>query len=166
MAGHEHRLTARHRAVGHIEPFDQLGALGHGHHQLAPIQQRIHPVGQVVTCRQAAPLALTTPPMTTRPRSKGLPADPIEALVVTQLCDALRAPPLVQAVWDRVRRIAPGMREPQVVLPMRRLAELWSTLFPAEQRRLAQLLIERVVIGTGAWRSSGTIPTGSRWPRS
>lgn len=42
---------------------------------------------------------------------------------------------------------------------MRRLAELWSTLFPPEQRRLAQLLIERVVIGDGGmeilWHDAG-----------
>ena len=46
-----------------------------------------------------------------------------------------------------------------VVLPMRNLAGLWQRLFPAEQCRLAQLLIERVVIADGGleiiWRDQG-----------
>ncbi len=52
-----------------------------------------------------------------------------------------------------------GLTEPQVVLPMRNLASLWRELFPAEQCRLAQLLIERVVIADGGleiiWRDQG-----------
>jgi hypothetical protein len=46
-----------------------------------------------------------------------------------------------------------------VVLKMRILAGLWRWLFPAEQCRLAQLLIERVVIADGGleiiWRDQG-----------
>ncbi len=43
----------------------------------------------------------------------------------------------------KVQHIRPDLTEPQVVLPMRNLASLWRELFPAEQCRLAQLLIER-----------------------
>jgi site-specific DNA recombinase len=53
----------------------------------------------------------------------------------------------------------PDLSEPEVVLPMRNLAGLWQQLFPAEQCRLAQLLIERVVIADGGleiiWRDQG-----------
>lgn len=53
----------------------------------------------------------------------------------------------------------PDLTEPQVVLSMRNLASLWRELFPAEQCRLAQLLIERVVIADGGleiiWRDQG-----------
>jgi len=42
---------------------------------------------------------------------------------------------------------------------MRRLATIWQQLFPVEQCRLAQLLIERVVIADGGleivWRDQG-----------
>ncbi|NAU49706.1 recombinase family protein, partial [Klebsiella pneumoniae] len=75
-----------------------------------------------------------------------LPAGPIEELVTQQLVAALSAPHTVQAVWDRVRVIRPDLSEPEVVLPMRNLANLWQHLFPAEQCRLAQLLIERVIV--------------------
>ena len=51
------------------------------------------------------------------------------------------------------------LSEPQIVLPMRNLASLWRELFPTEQCRLAQLLIERVVIADGGleiiWRDQG-----------
>lgn len=46
-------------------------------------------------------------------------------------------------------------------MPMRQLATAWPSLFPAEQRRLAQLLIERVLIGDGGleilWRDAGWV---------
>ena len=92
-------------------------------------------------------------------RHGSLPAEPIEALVVEQIVAVLQAPHIVQAVWDRMQHTRPDLTEPQVVLPMRHLAAMWGTLYPAEQRRLARLLIERVVLGdTGleiVWRDCG-----------
>lgn len=88
-----------------------------------------------------------------------LPAVAIEELVTQQIVAALSAPHMVQAVWDRIRELRPEMTEPQVVLPMRQLATVWQQLFLAEQCRLAQLLIERVVIAEGGleiiWRDHG-----------
>ena len=92
-------------------------------------------------------------------RHGSLPAEPIEALVVEQIVMALQAPHIVQRVVDRMHVIRPDLDEPQVVLPMRNLAAMWPTLYPTEQRRLAQLLIERVVIADGGleiiWRDQG-----------
>jgi len=80
-------------------------------------------------------------------------------LVTQQIVAALSASHMVQAVWDRIRELRPEMTEPQVVLPMRQLSTVWQQLFPAEQCRLAQLLIERVVIADGGleiiWRDHG-----------
>ena len=88
-----------------------------------------------------------------------LPAAPIEELVTQQIVAALSAPHIVQSVWDRMQQIRADLTEPQVVLPMRNLAAMWQQLFPAEQCRLAQLLIERVVIADGGleiiWRDQG-----------
>lgn len=88
-----------------------------------------------------------------------LPAEPIEALVTEQLVLALQAPLITQMVVDRMRVIRPDIDEPQVVLPMRNLAAMWPTLYPAEQRRLAQLLIDRVMLGDDGleivWRDLG-----------
>ena len=90
-----------------------------------------------------------------------LPAEPTEALVVEQVCQVLRAPESVQAVWDRVRESGLDLDQARVVVPMRQLATVWPSLFPAEQRRLAQLLIERVLIGDDGleilWRDAGWV---------
>lgn len=92
-------------------------------------------------------------------RHGALPAAPIEELVTQQLMDALAAPHVVQSVWNRILQVRPNLTEPQVVLPMRNLASLWRELFPAEQCRIAQLLIERVLIADGEleiiWRDPG-----------
>ena len=92
-------------------------------------------------------------------RFGSLPAEPVEELVVAQVQDALSAPHFVQAVWNKVRGQRPEFSEPDVVLPMRQLATMWPQLFRAEQCRLVQLLIERVVLGdTGMeiiWSASG-----------
>ncbi|MFU8816924.1 MAG: recombinase family protein, partial [Pseudomonadales bacterium] len=90
-----------------------------------------------------------------------LPAESIEALVVEQVCQVLRAPESVQAVWDRVSESGLDLDQARVVMPMRQLAAVWPSLFPAEQRRLAQLLIERVLIGDDGleilWRDAGWV---------
>ena len=92
-------------------------------------------------------------------RHGALPAGPVEELVTQQIVSALQAPHFVQAVVDRVRQVRPDMDEPEIVLPMRNLATMWPTLYPAEQRRLAQLLIERVVLAESGleirWRDIG-----------
>jgi hypothetical protein len=77
-----------------------------------------------------------------------VPAEPLEELVLTQVQEALSAPHVVQAVWDAVRRQYREISEPEVVLPMRRLAMMWPQLFPAGQYRLVRLLVDRVVIGS------------------
>ena len=88
-----------------------------------------------------------------------LPAAPIEELVIQQIVAALSAPHIVQSVCDRLQALRPDISEPEVVLPMRRLAAMWKQLFPVEQYRLAQLLIERVIVADGGleivWRHQG-----------
>ena len=88
-----------------------------------------------------------------------LPAAPIEELVIQQILAALSAPHSVQSVWDRLQSMRPDISEPEVVLPMRRLATMWLQLLPVEQCRLAQLLIDQVIVADGGleivWRDQG-----------
>lgn len=88
-----------------------------------------------------------------------IPADQIEDVVVNLVLHALQSPESVQAVWNHVREQYPEIAEPTVVLAMRRLAEVWKALFPAEQVRLVNLLIERVVLLSDGvdivWRELG-----------
>ena len=90
-------------------------------------------------------------------RGAGGPAD---------LRQALSAPHIVQSVWDRLQATRADISEPEVVLPMRQLATMWQQLFPVEQCRLAQLLIERVVVADGGleivWRDAGLAGAGRR----
>ncbi|MCW7540665.1 recombinase family protein [Aquabacterium sp. A7-Y] len=88
-----------------------------------------------------------------------IPAAEIEAVVLRQVFDALRAPEAVQAVWNRVRELDPSVDEPHVVVALSRLADVWGQLFPEEQHRIVQLLIERVQITQAGveiqWRDLG-----------
>jgi len=88
-----------------------------------------------------------------------MPADQIEEVVVNLVLQALQSPESMQAVWNHVRAQYPEIAEPTVALAMRRLAEVWKALFPAEQVRLVNLLIERVVLLADGvdivWREAG-----------
>jgi DNA invertase Pin-like site-specific DNA recombinase len=88
-----------------------------------------------------------------------LPADPIEAMVLAQVHSALKAPEVVQSVWNLMREQHPELSEPQVVLPLCQLGKVWAQLFPAEQQRIVQLLIERVILRDDGieirWREMG-----------
>jgi DNA invertase Pin-like site-specific DNA recombinase len=88
-----------------------------------------------------------------------LPALAIEQMVLEQVHAALMAPEVVQSVWDTVRREHPHLSEPEVVLPLRRIGEVWAQMFPAERQRIVRLLIERVIVRENAieiaWRDAG-----------
>ena len=88
-----------------------------------------------------------------------IPADQIEEVVVNMVIGALQSPESVQSVWNQVARQYPTIDEPTVVLAMRRLADVWKQLFPEEQTRLVNLLIERVqLLSDGidiVWREVG-----------
>ena len=76
-----------------------------------------------------------------------------------QIIAALSAPHMLQVICDRVSQLDPNVGEPEAVVAMRHLATIWKQLFPAEQCRLAQLLIERVVMVADGleieWRDLG-----------
>ena len=80
-----------------------------------------------------------------------LAAEPLEELVLAQIHAALQAPERIQGVWDAVRAQGSGLTEPEVVLPMlHNFAAVWQALYPAEQQRIARLLIESVVVSADA----------------
>ena len=77
-----------------------------------------------------------------------VPAAEIEAAVVERLRGMLRAPEAVIATWRAARPECGGLSEDDVRQALTALDPLWAELFPAEQARIVQLLIERVDIGT------------------
>jgi len=73
-----------------------------------------------------------------------VPAAEIEAAVVDQLRNVLRAPEIVVRTWRAARHGTPGLTEADVREALHRFDPLWDELFPAEQARIVQLLVERV----------------------
>jgi hypothetical protein len=73
-----------------------------------------------------------------------LPAAEIEAAVVDQIRAILMSPEIIVATWRAVRENIDSLTEAEVREALERLDPLWDELFPAEQARIVQLLIERV----------------------
>jgi len=75
-----------------------------------------------------------------------VPAAEIEAAVVDQVRGLLRTPEIVVRTWRAARRNDASLTEAEVRQALDRLDPLWEELFPAEQARIIQLLVERVDI--------------------
>jgi site-specific DNA recombinase len=75
-----------------------------------------------------------------------VPAGEIETAVINQLRGLLRAPEMVVRTWRAARQVLGDVSEEEVRDALERLDPLWDELFPAEQARIVQLLVERVDI--------------------
>ncbi|PAQ11514.1 zinc ribbon domain-containing protein [Mesorhizobium temperatum] len=73
-----------------------------------------------------------------------LPAAEVEAAVIDQLRILLRSPEIIVATWKAARLTDAGISESEVRAALLDLDPLWNELFPAEQARIVQLLVERV----------------------
>jgi DNA invertase Pin-like site-specific DNA recombinase len=79
-----------------------------------------------------------------------IPAAEIETAVVEQLRGLLRAPEIIVGTWRAARPKLEGIVEEEVREALGRVDPLWNELFPAEQARIVQLLIERVDVGANS----------------
>jgi DNA invertase Pin-like site-specific DNA recombinase len=75
-----------------------------------------------------------------------LPAAEIESAVVDQLRGLLRTPEIIVRTWRAARQSVEDLGEDDVRQALDRLDPLWDELFPAEQARIVQLLVERIDI--------------------
>ncbi|WP_296577457.1 recombinase family protein [Phreatobacter sp.] len=73
-----------------------------------------------------------------------VPAAEIETAVIEQLRGFLRAPELIVRTWMAATRHDDRITEAEVRDTFERLDPMWDELFPAEQARIVQLLVERV----------------------
>ena len=64
--------------------------------------------------------------------------------MVDHLRGLLRTPEIVVSTWRAARAKLEGIAEEDVRVALERLDPLWDELFPAEQARIVQLLVERV----------------------
>ncbi len=75
----------------------------------------------------------------------------IEQVVLAQVRALVRQPEVVVGTWTAAREEAADVTEVEVREALENLEPMWDELFPAEQARLVQLLVERVTVGpTGA----------------
>jgi DNA invertase Pin-like site-specific DNA recombinase len=81
-----------------------------------------------------------------------VPAAEIEAAIIGQIRGMLRAPEVVISTWRSAQPECEGLAEDEVRDALAVLDPVWAELFPAEQARIVQLLIERVDIGLDGLR--------------
>ena len=73
-------------------------------------------------------------------------AGEIERAVIDQLRAVFRQPEIIVGTWREARKQDEDVTEAEVSEALNALDPLWDELFPAEQARLVQLLVERVEI--------------------
>jgi site-specific DNA recombinase len=77
-----------------------------------------------------------------------VPAAEIERIVIDQVRLLLRSPEIIVQTWRSARASLKGLSETDVRAALLEFEPLWNELFPAEQARIIQLLVERVDVST------------------
>jgi DNA invertase Pin-like site-specific DNA recombinase len=77
-----------------------------------------------------------------------VPAAEIEKIVIDQVRRLLLSPEIIVQTWRSARKSIKGMTESEVRNLLHAFDPLWSQLFPAEQSRITELLVERVDVLT------------------
>jgi hypothetical protein len=73
-----------------------------------------------------------------------MPAAEIERIVVDQIRRLLQAPEIVVRTWRAARKHDRDVTENDVRAVLTEFDELWNELFPAEQARIIELLVQRI----------------------
>lgn len=73
-----------------------------------------------------------------------LPAGEIEAAVIDQVRVLLRSPEMIVKTWAAARNNSDEISETEVRDALIQFDALWEELFPAEQARIIQLMVERI----------------------
>src|SRR3954470_15270800 len=72
-----------------------------------------------------------------------VPAAEIEKIVIDQVRNLLLSPEIIVQTWRSVRETIKGMTEFEVRTALKSFDPLWNELFPAEQARIIESLVER-----------------------
>ncbi len=75
-----------------------------------------------------------------------VPAGEIEAAVIAQVRKVLQAPEVMSQAIREVVALDPAADAQQVITTLQSIEPVWEELFPAEQARIVQLLVERVTV--------------------
>ncbi|MCK1616596.1 recombinase family protein [Bradyrhizobium sp. 159] len=75
---------------------------------------------------------------------KLVPAAEIERIIIDQVRLLLQTPEVIVQTWRALRKLSAEINEAEVRSALLGFGELWDELFPAEQARIVQLLVERI----------------------
>ena len=75
-----------------------------------------------------------------------IPAGEIERIVLDQVRNLIRAPEVIVQTWRAARKLGHEVTEKEVRSALTKFEELWDELFPAEQARIVELLVQRVSV--------------------
>jgi site-specific DNA recombinase len=73
-----------------------------------------------------------------------VPAGEIERIVLDQVRSLIRTPEVIVHTWRAARKLGREVTEKEVRSALTEFEELWDELFPAEQARIVELLVQRV----------------------
>jgi hypothetical protein len=73
-----------------------------------------------------------------------VPAAEIERIVIEQIRSLLQTPEVIVQTWRAARKTDKHLAESDVRSALLEFEPLWKELFPGEQARIAELLVERV----------------------
>jgi site-specific DNA recombinase len=73
-----------------------------------------------------------------------VPAAEIERIVLDQIRSLLQTPEVIVQTWRAARKTDKALAESDVRAALLEFEPLWNELFPAEQARIVELLVERV----------------------
>ena len=77
-----------------------------------------------------------------------LPAPMVEDAVIGEIHRMIRAPEITARTIAALRHEGAAVEEAAVVATLAGFERLWGALYPAEQARIVQLLVERITVGT------------------
>jgi hypothetical protein len=77
-----------------------------------------------------------------------VPAAAIETAVIDQFRELVQTPGIIVATWRAAKKATESISETEIRSALISFDELWAELFPAEQARIVQLLVERIDVRT------------------
>ena len=77
-----------------------------------------------------------------------LPAGMVEDAVIGEIRRMIRAPEIAARVLKMLREERPTVDEKATIKALGEFDQIWAALYPAEQTRIIQLLVDRVTVGT------------------
>ncbi|NBU98805.1 MAG: hypothetical protein EBS19_11455 [Spirochaetia bacterium] len=75
-----------------------------------------------------------------------IPAGEIEGVVVEKIRSFLRSPEVLSQAVKEITITRPDISEEESISALQNIEQVWDHLFPAEQARIIQVLIERITI--------------------